>query len=112
MKNLLSLRSSLGLPPHRNWGLIQAKSRKYSDAENFLNNIKNIIIKNKEIEIFGPMPSIMQKKANLYNVNLVIQAKNKTKLNYVIKDCIPSIKDIPYSNKIRWSVDIDPIDYD
>jgi primosomal protein N' (replication factor Y) len=112
MKNLLSLRSSLGLPPYRNWGLIQAKSRKYSDAENFLNNIKNIIIKNKEIEIFGPMPSIMQKKANLYNVNLVIQAKNKTKLNYVIKDCIPSIKDIPYSNKIRWSVDIDPIDYD
>ena len=112
MNNLLSVRSTLGLPPHKNWGLIQAKAKKYSDAENFLNNIKNIIIKNKEIEIFGPMPSIMQKKANLYNLNLIIQAKNKTKLNYVIKDCIPSIKDIPYSNKIRWSVDIDPIDYD
>ena len=112
MNNLLSIRSTLGLPPHKNWGLIQAKAKKYSDAENFLNNIKNIIIKNKEIEIFGPMPSIMQKKANLYNLNLIIQAKNKTKLNYVIKDCIPSIKDIPYSNKIRWSVDIDPIDYD
>ena len=112
INNLLSIRSTLGLPPHKNWGLIQAKAKKYSDAENFLNNIKNIIIKNKEIEIFGPMPSIMQKKANLYNLNLVIQAKNKKKLNYVIKDCIPSIKDIPYSNKIRWSVDIDPIDYD
>ncbi|MAZ80044.1 MAG: primosomal protein N' [Gammaproteobacteria bacterium] len=112
MDNLLSLRSSLGLPPHRNWGVIQAKAKKYMDAENFLDNLKYIINKNKDIEIFGPMPSIMQKKANLYNLNLIIQAKNKSKLNFVIKDCIPHIKNIPYSNKIKWSVDIDPIDYD
>ena len=69
-------------------------------------------MKNNEIEIFGPMPSSMQKKANLFNLNLIIQAKSKAKLNYVIKDCIPSIKDIPYSNKIKWTIDIDPIDYD
>ena len=112
MDNLLSLRSNLKLPPHRNWGIIQAKSKKYIDAENFLDNLKYIINKNKDIEIFGPMPSMMQKKANLYNLNIIIQAKNKSKLNFVIKDCIPHIKDIPYSNKIKWSVDIDPIDYD
>jgi len=112
VKNLLFLRGNLGLPPHRNWGVIQAKARKYINAENFLDNIKKIIQKNNEIEIFGPMPSSMQKKANLFNLNLIIQAKSKAKLNYVIKDCIPSIKDIPYSNKIKWTIDIDPIDYD
>ena len=112
VKNLLFLRGNLGLPPHRNWGVIQAKARKYIYAENFLDNIKKIIQKNNEIEIFGPMPSSMQKKANLFNVNLIIQAKSKAKLNYVIKYCIPSIKDIPYSNKIKWTIDIDPIDYD
>ena len=112
VKNLLFLRGNLGLPPHRNWGVIQAKARKYINAENFLDNIKKIIQKNNEIEIFGPMPSSMQKKANLFYLNLIIQAKSKAKLNYVIKDCIPSIKDIPYSNKIKWTIDIDPIDYD
>ena len=35
MQSLLLLRGNLGLPPHRNWGLIQAKARKYLDAENF-----------------------------------------------------------------------------
>jgi len=112
MQSLLLLRGNLGLPPHRNWGLIQAKARKYLDAENFLHKIKKIIQKDDQIEIFGPMPSSMQKKANLYNLNLIIQAKNKSKLNYAIKDCIPSLKDIPYSNKIKWTIDIDPIDYD
>ena len=112
VKNLLFLRGNLGLPPHRNWGVIKAKARKYIYAENFLDNIKKIIQKNNEIEIFGPMPSSMQKKANLFYLNLIIQAKSKAKLNYVIKDCIPSIKDIPYSNKIKWTIDIDPIDYD
>ncbi len=112
VKDLLLLRGNLGLPPHRNWGVIQAKARKYLDAENFLENIKKIIKKNREIEIFGPMPSSMKKKANLFNLNLIIQAKSKAKLNYAIKDCIPSIKDIPYSNKIKWTIDIDPIDYD
>ena len=43
MDNLLSLRSSLGLPPHRNWGVIQAKAKKYMDEENFLDNLKYII---------------------------------------------------------------------
>ena len=112
MNNLLELRENLGLPPYRNWGIIQAKARNYKDAEKFLFYIKNIIIKNEGVEIFGPMPSMMQKKANLFNLNLIIQATNKAKLNYVIKDCIPYIKDIPYSNKIKWAVDIDPIDYD
>ena len=50
--------------------------------------------------------------AKLFNLNLIIQAKSKAKLNYAIKDCIPSIKDIPYSNKIKWTIYIDPIDYD
>ena len=81
MNNLLLLRNNLGLPPHKNWGVVQAKARKYIDAENFLNSIKKIIKKDNQIEIFGPMPSNMQKKANLYNLNLVIQAKNKMKLN-------------------------------
>lgn len=112
MEKLLLLRSNLGLPPHRHWGIVQAKARKYLDAENFLDNIKNLISKNKEVKIFGPMPSAMQKKANLYNLNLIIQSKSKAKLSNVIKDCIPCIKDIPYSNKIRWTIDIDPIDYD
>ena len=112
MKQLLKLRKNLSLPPYKNWGVIQAKSKKYEDAENFLYNIKKILNKGRNIEIYGPMPSIMQKKANLFNLNLIVQAENKKKLNYIFSDCIPLIKDIPYSNKIRWSIDIDPIDYD
>jgi len=112
INNLLDLRKNLGLPPFRNWGIFHAKAKKYQDAENFLENIKKIIEQKNKIEIFGPMPSIMQKKANLFNFNLIIQAKNKSILNYAIKDCIPLIKDIPYQNKVRWSVDIDPVDYD
>lgn len=112
MKQLLKTRKNLSLPPYKNWGVIQAKSKKYEDAENFLYNIKKILNKDSNVEIYGPMPSIMQKKANLFNLNLIVQAENKKKLNYIFSDCIPLIKNIPYSNKIRWSIDIDPIDYD
>ena len=54
----------------------------------------------------------MQKKAGFYNANLIIQANNKGSLNMVLKNCIPILKNIPYSNKIKWSFDIDPIDYE
>ena len=112
MQNLLLLRNNLGLPPYRNWGIIQARSSKYLNAEKFLENIKIMISKHGGVETFGPMPSVMHKRVNLYNLNLIVQAKNKAQLNYVIKDCIPHIKDIPYSNNIRWTIDIDPVDYD
>ena len=88
------------------------KSKKYEDAEEFLYNIKKILNRYEDTEIYGPMPSIMQKKENLFNLNLIVQAENKKKLNHIFSNCIPLIKDIPYSNKIRWSIDIDPIDYD
>lgn len=112
MQNLLLLRNNLGLPPYRNWGIIQARSSKYLNAEKFLENIKIMISKHGGVETFGPMPSVMHKRVNLYNLNLIVQAKSKAQLNYVIKDCIPHIKDIPYSNNIRWTIDIDPVDYD
>ena len=112
MYNLLKTRENLNLPPYKNWGIIQAKAKKLVDAENFLMKVKKQIRTNGEIQLFGPMPSIMQKKAGFYNANLIIQANNKGSLNMVLKNCIPILKNIPYSNKIKWSFDIDPIDYE
>ena len=112
INNLLEVRKNLNLPPYKNWGVIQAKARKVYDAEKFLLKIKERMKNRNEVEVYGPMPSNMQKKANFYNLNLIIQSQTKSKLNLVLKDCIPTIKNIPYQNRIKWTIDIDPIDYD
>tara|TARA_Y100001980_G_C14520310_1_gene295582 strand:- start:522 stop:1283 length:762 start_codon:yes stop_codon:yes gene_type:complete len=112
VSNLLEVRKNLNLPPYKSWGVIQAKARKIYDAEKFLLKIKEKIINKDGVEVYGPMPSNMQKKANFYNLNLIIQSQTKSKLNSVLKDCIPTIKNIPYQNRIKWTIDIDPVDYD
>ena len=112
VSNLLEVRKNLNLPPYKSWGVIQAKARKIYDAEKFLLKIKEKIISKDGVEVYGPMPSNMQKKANFYNLNLIIQSQTKSKLNSVLKDCIPTIKNIPYQNRIKWTIDIDPVDYD
>ena len=111
-KDLLAYRKSLELPPHKNFSLFKAKSRDRMYANKFLENIKETLIKSKNIEIFGPIPSTFPKKNSLYNMHLVVQSNSKKDLNYALRDCINRIKNITYLSKVRWSIDIDPIDYD
>ena len=63
------------------------------DAENFLMKVKKQIRTNGEIQLFGPMPSIMQKKAGFYNANLIIQANSKGYFKYGIKKLYSHIKE-------------------
>ena len=112
INNLLDVRKNLNLPPYQNWGVIQARARKVYDAEKFLLKIKEKIINKNKVKVYGPMPSNMQKRANFYNLNLIVQSQTKGELNSILKDCIPAIKNIPYQNRIKWTIDIDPVDYD
>ena len=45
-------------------------------------------------------------------MHLVVQSNSKKDLNYALRDCINRVKNITYLNKVKWSIDIDPIDYD
>jgi primosomal protein N' (replication factor Y) len=52
----------------------------------------------------------MEKKAGKFRYHLIIQAKSRKDLHRAILQLLSLISNNELQNKVRWSLDIDPID--
>ena len=56
------------------------------------------------------MPAAMEKKAGKYRFHLILQAKSRPELHTAIRQIIEQSQQNEWLNKVRWTIDIDPID--
>lgn len=113
-KLILAERKLAGLPPFSALMLIRAKHRELHPLDEFLSQIKTLATRRSQsdtpIQILGPIPSPMQKRAKYYHSQLLLQSSDKSTLNHFVTTIIPEIHKLPLAKKIRWSMDVDPID--
>jgi primosomal protein N' (replication factor Y) len=50
----------------------------------------------------------MQKRAGWYRAQLLLQADQRNALHRLLSEWLPNLP--PLSKKIRWSLDVDPMD--
>ncbi|MEQ1544818.1 primosomal protein N' [Methyloglobulus sp.] len=62
------------------------------------------------IQILGPVPAPMEKRAGLYRYQLLFQSNKRTDLQKLLAELITNIDNIKHAKKIRWSLDVDPVD--
>ena len=104
----LTERKQALLPPFTFQALIRADANYPSYPEKFLRALTLNTIDN--CEFAGPVPAAMEKKAGKYRYHLIIQAKSRKALHSGILQLLSQITDNEWQSKVRWSVDIDPID--
>lgn len=110
---LLEERKTSMLPPFSYQVLFKAASKYPSHALNFLSWIKaqNSMHVNKIVKILGPIPSPIEKKADYFRAQLLLQANKRQYLQQACEIIINKIYKYHNLNKIRWSVDVDPLDF-
>ena len=64
----------------------------------------------KDLEVFGPLPAPMEKRAGFFRMQLLLQGRNRTFLRGLLDDWVPALEKLPEARKVRWSVDVDPQD--
>jgi primosomal protein N' (replication factor Y) len=52
----------------------------------------------------------MEKRGGKYRFHLIVQSKNRKHLHMAINQMLQLIPNNEWQSKVRWSVDIDPID--
>ena len=52
----------------------------------------------------------MEKKAGKFRYHLILQAKSRKELHITILQLLAAIPHNEWQSKVRWSLDIDPID--
>ncbi|RKZ69412.1 MAG: primosomal protein N' [Gammaproteobacteria bacterium] len=108
----LQERRAAGLPPVRHLVLLRCESVEANAAQAFLqqaaDSAKQVDIKN--IELFGPIPAPMERRAGRYRYQIMLQSKQRKALHQFLSWWVPQLQQLASARKVRWSIDVDPYD--
>lgn len=109
-KHLLEERKQTNLPPFSYFALLRAQAYEKENAKGFLEKVKMITIPNSSVHLFGPTQAIISKRKNLHTEHLLIKANKRSELQFFITHLLQYIESFSEKSKIKWSIDIDPIE--
>jgi len=115
-RQALEEREQANLPPFSFMALIRSSAIKVQNADEFLEKVTEyaqieiLRLKITDVELSGVLDAPMAYRARRYRKQLLIQSTSRADLHNLLKVLIPTIENLPQAKKVRWSVDVDPID--
>ena len=112
-KQSLKERQEWQLPPFSHQISVRARSQKISDLHAFLNQVALIAKQHMpaEISVQGPITPAMEKRAGQYRAFILLTSFQRRLFSQHLETCLTQIEALPESRKVRWSVDVDPMDH-
>tara|TARA_R110000850_G_scaffold270071_7_gene402901 strand:+ start:1234 stop:3228 length:1995 start_codon:yes stop_codon:yes gene_type:complete len=108
-KGLLAERRSARLPPFGHLALLRADALDAQLAHAFLQRVATLITRGP-IDVLGPIPAPMERRANRFRAQLLLSCESRARLQNLLSKLVPQIDSIEGARRVRWSVDVDPID--
>ncbi len=114
--DLLIERQTMHFPPASFFALLRAESNKFSEVEKFLqlarNAARNLTLNfNSEVMVYDIIRPQLERLKNMERGQLLLQANSRAALQRLLKIWMPEMKDFLLANKVRWSVDVDPLEF-
>jgi len=99
-------------PPFTWLALIRAAAHRKSDAHAFLETARQTIAdrQGEFLRVLGPVDAPMARKAGRYRAQLLLQSSDRKDLHAVLTALRPALEAEPGARKVRWSIDVDPIE--
>ncbi|MEH6502368.1 MAG: primosomal protein N' [Cycloclasticus sp.] len=111
-KDALNERQQAMLPPYQYQALLRVNATEEHAVLQFLHDLKPHIkaINLQQISVLGPVPSPMLKRAGRYRYQLLFETAHRKSRNQFLQQLLLRIDRVKSARKIRWSIDVDPID--
>lgn len=110
-KTLLAERQSAGFPPFMYQVLLRAEAKHEAHMYTFLQQARDAAIElAMPVDIYGVVPAATPRRANHFLAQLLVQSEARKPLQQFLREWRPLLDALP-AQKLRWSLDIDPIDF-
>lgn len=110
-KAALGERREACLPPYGHQALLRADAAKLELAYDFLNAARDFAAGlERNVEVMGPVPAPMERRAGRYRAQLLIQAHRRQVLHEFLDHWTGFLATLKPFRQVRWSLDIDPAD--
>lgn len=108
-EQLLEERQRWHFPPYSYQALIRAEALAMDAALQFLGQIRELLSE-FDLQLLGPVPAPLERRATWYRAQLLITATQRKNLHYALSHRLQSFNKLTKAAKLRWSIDIDPVD--
>ncbi|GLQ49118.1 primosomal protein N' [Dyella flava] len=109
-KDLLGERNQTGLPPYGHQVLLRAEAHQRLAVDTFLGEARAALPETDTLQIAGPMPAPMPLRAGRQRGQLLIESTTRRHLHAVVRPWSLQLAQLPGARKVRWSLDVDPVD--
>ncbi|WP_448102805.1 primosomal protein N' [Luteibacter jiangsuensis] len=109
-EGLLEERRLLDLPPYSHQVLLRADALGRAEVDEFLAQAHAGIGDPGDLRVAGPMPAPMPLRAGRHRGQLLVEAGTRARLHAFLRVWRQALAGVPAARKVRWSLDVDPID--
>ncbi len=105
-------RQEAAWPPFSHLAALRASALELEPAIRFLEDARNLALKraSRALRLLGPAPAPMARRASRYHAQLLLEAPERSALQRFLAPWIDAIETLPSAKRVRWSLDVDPID--
>lgn len=107
---LLEERRVLQLPPCASQVLLRVEAAERAHVDTFLAAAHAALPEDPALRILGPMPAPMPLRAGRHRGQLLLEADRRSTLQRVLRSWQARLLALPGARKVRWSIDVDPVD--
>ena len=111
-ESTLAERRAAMWPPFSRLALVRATAVKRDDAHDFLLAARQAAdgAAIADVRILGPVGAPMERKAGRYRAQLLLQSNQRRHLHQLLDTLHASMESSPLARRVRWSIDVDPIE--
>ncbi len=112
-KICLQQRALAELPPFYYAALIGAEAKNTEVARDFLKEIMTMseLLCASTVLLLGPIAALQAKRAGYYRSQILCISAKRHDLQQLLAQLIPQISKIKLANKVRWYLDVDPVEF-
>jgi primosomal protein N' (replication factor Y) len=105
-------REAAELPPFAYQVLWRAESPVPEAPPRFLKGLAELAGRMAEpsLRVLGPAPAPLARRAGRYRYQLLLQSVRRGALHGAVERLLAAVPELPESGRVRWSIDIDPVD--
>ena len=99
-------------PPFTRLALLRSAAHNRADAHRFLEVARRHLATsaNETLRVLGPVDAPMARKAGRHRAQLLLQSADRAALHHALRELRRQLENDPAARKVRWSIDVDPIE--
>lgn len=110
----LQERQSAGWPPFSRLAALRASATRAETAIDFLGAARQVAERlrtnHASVRLLGPAPAAMARRADRHHAQLLIESVERGALHRLLDRWLPEIEGLPETRRVRWALDVDPLE--